>query len=135
MHCVFILQDLLDVNTLELGRQLTLASSGILREFRPQELLSLGWTDDSLFHLVPKVLEFLLLSKNLSELVCREVAGEPVEEDQASVISYFIQTAKSCLDLKNYEAVFALMEGLESKSVQQAEGSWQVNSDNYSIAQ
>lgn len=38
---------------------------------------------------------------------------------------------QSCLDLKNYEAVFALMEGLESKSVQQAEGSWQVNSDNY----
>jgi len=34
MHCVFILQDLLDVNTLELGRQLTLAYSGILREFR-----------------------------------------------------------------------------------------------------
>jgi len=65
MHCVFILQDLLDVNTLELGRQLTLAYSGILREFRPQELLSLGWTDDSLFHLVPKVLEFLLLSKNV----------------------------------------------------------------------
>jgi len=30
----------------------------------------------------------------LSELVCKEVAGEPVEEDQASVISYFIQTAK-----------------------------------------
>jgi len=44
-------------------------------------------------------------------------------------------TLQSCLDLKNYEAVFALMEGLESKSVQQAEGSWQVNSDNYSIAQ
>ena len=34
MHCIFILQDLLDVNTLELGRQLTLAYSGILREFR-----------------------------------------------------------------------------------------------------
>ena len=42
-----------------------------------------------------------------------------------------IMTLQSCLDLKNYEAVFALMEGLESKSVQQAEGSWQVNSDNY----
>ena len=33
---------------------------------------------------------------------------------------------QSCLDLKNYEAVFALMEGLENRIVQQAEGSWQV---------
>ena len=32
---------------------------------QPQELLSLGWTDDSLYHLVPNVLEFLLLSKNV----------------------------------------------------------------------
>lgn len=33
---------------------------------------------------------------------------------------------QSCLELKNYEAVFALMKGLESRTVQQAEGSWQV---------
>lgn len=33
---------------------------------------------------------------------------------------------QSCLELKNYEAVFALMKGLESRTVQQAKGSWQV---------
>lgn len=33
---------------------------------------------------------------------------------------------QSCLDLKNYEAVFAIVAGLESKSIQQVADSWQV---------
>ena len=82
-----------------------------------------------------------------------------MEDDQVSVISYFLHTAKvceglsgwvaqdegddrregtlfgdilhfldtiqSCLELKNFEAVFAIMEGLLSWEVQQLE-IWQV---------
>lgn len=33
---------------------------------------------------------------------------------------------QSCLELKNYEAVFAIVEGLESREVQNANMSWQV---------
>ena len=84
----------------------------------------------------------------LSQLICKEVAREPGDDDQASVLSYFIHTAKvsinmllssflcariiiltcsqSCLDLKNFEAVFAIMKGLQSKTVQQAETPWHV---------
>ena len=74
---------------------------------------------------------------------------ETMDEDQSSVISYFIQAAKvtfhpkhthtlhactchvscvmqSCLELKNYEAVFAIVGGLESREVQQVTMSWQV---------
>lgn len=98
----------------------------------------------------------ILLFEQLSQLVCKEVDREPGDDDQASVISYFIHTAKvficislthlhvrifllylvslwlslcpqSCLDLKNFEAVFAIMKGLQSKTVQQAQASWQVS--------
>ena len=84
----------------------------------------------------------------LSQLVCKEVMRETINEQQSSVLAYFIQAAKvkvliggqysltsfllfffssqSCLELKNYEAVFALVEGLESGEVRRAENSWQV---------
>lgn len=93
-----------------------------------------------------------MLTFQLTELVQREVLRESAVEDQTSVLSYFIQTAKvnykqhtvvciyhlrgnyvvdgfcmqSCLDLKNYEAVFSIVAGLESKSILQVAHSWQV---------
>ncbi|XP_064382815.1 uncharacterized protein LOC135331544 [Halichondria panicea] len=118
--------DLLDVNTLELARQLTLIYSKLLRQITPSELLSLGWTNEARFHFVPHIRKFQKISENLSEVVCREVLGETMDEDQASVLSYFIQTAKSCLDMKNYEAVFALVKALE---LQRNRSSWQLVTD------
>ena len=67
-------------------------------------------------------------------------------EDRASVISYFIQTAnvssvssynalmanvllilQSCFELKNFEGLFAVVAGLQSKPVGRLTATWKVN--------
>ena len=91
--------------------------SSLCTHIQPQELLSLGWKEEPNHHLVPHVMKILHMSRNvrhmrvistycmlsdkdffgwsqLSHLVCKEVQGESMEDDQASVISYFVQTAK-----------------------------------------
>jgi hypothetical protein len=118
--------DLLDVNSLELARQLTLTFSYILRQIRPCELLSLGWREEGTAGLCPNISLFQFMSRKMSGLVGREVVRETVDEDRASVISYFVETAKSCRELKNFAGVSAIMDGLSQTSVQEQESAWQL---------
>jgi son of sevenless-like protein len=118
--------DLLDVNSLELARQLTLSFSYLLRDIRPHELLSRGWREETTIHLCPHITYFQQMTSAVSELVSREVVRETLEEDQSSVISYFIETAKSCRELKNFAGVSAIMDGLSQTSVQEQESAWQL---------
>ncbi len=44
--------------------------------------------------LTPPAICIVFLRVQLSVLICRQLQAEPMEDDQASVISYFVQTAK-----------------------------------------
>jgi son of sevenless-like protein len=121
--------DLLDVNSLELARQLTLTFSSLLRDIRPHELLSLGWREEGKGHLCPHIFLFQQMARKVSGLVSREVVRETVDEDRSSVISYFIETAKSCRDLKNFAGVFAIMDGLSQPPVREQDQAWQLVTD------
>ena len=116
---------ILDFDPLELARQITLKTSQIFCSILPEELLATEWMKQS-SSLAVNVRAMSTLSTDLSNLVSDSVLQIEETKKRATTIKQWIKIATRCLELNNYDTVFAIVCSLDSTNIKRMRKTWEI---------
>ncbi|KAI8924487.1 ras guanine nucleotide exchange factor domain-containing protein [Entophlyctis helioformis] len=116
----------LDLDPLELARQLTLLESELFASIQPSEFLSKAWSAEkgrpSTFVHVNALIS---LSNNISSWVAATILGEPDLRKRAKTMSQFITIAEKCSMLNNYNGLVSILGSLDSAHIHRLKKTWE----------
>lgn len=119
----------MDLDAMEIARQLTIMESRIFCAIQPQELIGLEWARKN-GHAV-NVLAMSTFSTNLTNLVVDTIlATEPIKK-RAAVLKHWIKIAKLCLELNNYSALMAIACSLTTSAISRLRQTWDQLSEKF----
>jgi RasGEF domain/RasGEF N-terminal motif len=116
---------ILDFDALELARQITLKTSQLFCSILPEELLATEWTKQS-SSLAVNVRAMSTLSTDLSNLVADSILIIEDTKKRALTIKQWIKIATKCLDLHNFDTVFAIVCSLDSTNIKRMRKTWDI---------
>jgi len=118
---------LLDIEPLELARQLTIMESKLFAKIRPMECLNRGRdlkpgdSDDNISSIIDT-------SNKVAEWVADAVLSRDDSKKRAAIVKQFIAVADRCRLLQNFSTMAALVAGLNSPPIRRLKRTWeQVN--------
>ena len=114
---------ILDFDALELARQITLKTSQIFCSLLPEELLATEWMKQS-SSLAVNVRAMSTLSTDLSNLVSDSILQIEDIKKRAATIKQWTKIATKCLDLHNYDTVFAIVASLDCSNIKRMRKTW-----------
>ncbi|KAH0832197.1 hypothetical protein J3R83DRAFT_13116 [Lanmaoa asiatica] len=118
---------LLDVDPLELARQLTILESQLYQRIRPMECLSRSREQKTDHN--DNIARVIQTSNRIANWVADAVLAHEDSKKRAIVLKHFILTADRCRFLHNYSSMVAIVSGLNSPPIRRLKRSWeQVNS-------
>lgn len=125
--------NLLDFNGLELARQLTLIESQIFCDIKPDELLNGNYTvKKAHLKLAPNIRRSLLFTNCLSDYVLESVLQPDIAQKvRVNVVKTWLKVAISCLYLRNFNSLAAIITSLQSHLVTRLSKVWGDLSDKY----
>ncbi|PSK34427.1 hypothetical protein B9Z65_8753 [Elsinoe australis] len=113
-----------DFTPLELARQLTLMASRIFTLIRPSELLAAALTKSP--SPTSHVRAMSTLSTNITHLVSTSIVLLPTPKPRSRLLKHWIKVATSCLTLRNYDTLMAIMCALNSTAITRLRHTWSV---------
>ncbi|KXJ97014.1 ras guanine nucleotide exchange factor domain-containing protein [Microdochium bolleyi] len=117
------LPSILDLEPLEIARQITLKQMNIFCAILPDELLGSQWMKkggiDS-----PNVKSMSGFSTDLSNLVAETILQHPEVKKRAAVIKQWIKIANHCFELNNYDGLMAIICSLNSSIIIRLRKTW-----------
>ncbi|CAD0106936.1 unnamed protein product [Aureobasidium uvarum] len=113
---------LLDLDAVEIARQLTIIESKKFCAILPHELLGLEWTKKN--GQAENVLAMSKFSTNLTNLVVDTILGADQLKRRVAVLKHWIKIAKQCLDIDNYSALMAISCSLTTSAVSRLRQTW-----------
>lgn len=118
---------LLDVEPLELARQLTILESHLYQKIRPMECLQRAREQKTEHH--DNIARVIQTSNRIANWVADTVLSHEDSRKRAGIIKQFILIADRCRNLHNYSSMVAIVSGLNSPPIRRLKRSWeQVNS-------
>ncbi|RMD42196.1 hypothetical protein DV735_g2970, partial [Chaetothyriales sp. CBS 134920] len=114
---------ILDFDPLELARQITMKTSQIFCSILPEELLATEWTKQS-SSLAVNVRAMSRLSTDVSNLVADSILQLEEPKRRAAIIKQWIKIAHKCLELRNYDTVWAIVCSLDSTNIKRMLKTW-----------
>ncbi|KAI0766402.1 ras GEF [Trametes elegans] len=118
---------LLDIDPLELARQLTIMEAALYKKIRPMECLQRsreakpGKTADNITTIIQ-------LSNRIANWVAESVLAREDSQKRARVVKHFINLADRCRGLQNYSTMTAVISGLNTPPIRRLKRTWeQVN--------
>ncbi|KAI3328128.1 RasGEF domain-containing protein [Xylariaceae sp. AK1471] len=115
----------LDFDSLEIARQITLKQMSIFCSIKPEELLGSQWMKrggiDS-----PNVKAMSSFSNDLSNLVADTILQYPEVKKRAAMIKQWIKIAHHCLELNNYDGLMAIICSLNSSVINRLRKTWDI---------
>ncbi|QUC16194.1 uncharacterized protein UV8b_00435 [Ustilaginoidea virens] len=115
---------ILDLEPLELARQLTIKQMGIFCSILPEELLSSQWMKKGGAE-APNVKAMSALSTDISNFVAETILHHPEIKKRAAVIKQWVKVACQCLELHNYDALMAIICSLNSSTISRLRKTWE----------
>lgn len=134
--------EITDVQALELARQISLHQSTLFVAIHPREYLQYcaerggakgtGWADangvdtrnggSSLIgageDVAPNLHAFARWSRALGRLVASDIVKHEARNKRVQALEKWIEVAHHCLQLKNFDAVFDIMDGIRHPSIE-----------------
>ncbi|RLV95382.1 Bud site selection protein 5 [Spathaspora sp. JA1] len=125
--------NLLDFNGLELAKQLTLVESQIFCCIRPEELLNQNYTAKRAhLKLAPNVRTSLLFTNCLSSYVLESILQPKISVKlRVNIIKTWLKVAISCLYLRNFNSLAAIITSLQSHLITRLSVLWEQLSEKY----
>lgn len=114
---------LVELDPLEVARQLTIKQMGIFCSILPEELLSSQWMKKGGVD-APNVKAMSALSTDLSNLVAETILQHSEIKKRAAVIKQWIKIAHQCLELHNYDGLMAIICTLNSSTISRLRKTW-----------
>jgi len=125
--------NLLDFNGLEVAKQLTLIESHIFCSIKPDELLNENFTTKRAYlKLAPNVRQSLLFTNCLSAYVLESILSPDISpKKRVNLIKTWLKIAISCLYLRNFNSLAAIITSLQSHLVTRLSKVWEDLSTKY----
>ncbi|OBA20200.1 ras GEF [Metschnikowia bicuspidata var. bicuspidata NRRL YB-4993] len=125
--------NLLDFNGLEIAKQLTLIESEIFCSIRASELVDGNFTAKKAhLKLAKNVRQSLLFTNYLSEYVVESVLQPQINDKvRVSIIKTWLKIAISCLYLRNFNSLAAIITSLQSHLITRLTRLWSDLSEKY----
>ncbi|KAG5926119.1 hypothetical protein E4U42_003646 [Claviceps africana] len=114
---------ILEIEPLELARQLTIKQMGIFCSIMPEELLASQWMKKGGVD-APNVKAMSALSTDISNMVAETILHYPEIKKRALVIKQWIKVAQLCLELHNYDGLMAIICSLNSSTINRLRKTW-----------
>ncbi|KIJ14919.1 hypothetical protein PAXINDRAFT_115260 [Paxillus involutus ATCC 200175] len=123
--------ELLDIDPLELARQLTITESQLYQKIRPSECLQRSRQSRTEYH--DGVANFIRRSNRIAHWVTYSILCKDDYRRRAALMKQFILVADRCRVLQNFSTMMAIVTGLNSSPIHRLKRSWeQVNSKHMS---
>lgn len=116
---------ILDIDPVEIARQLTLLTSKVYCEIQPDELLSLAWTKRNSTK-ASNVRRVSRLNTDLAYVVGDTILSLTEVKKRASIIKHWVKVASNCLEVRNFESLMAIIASLDCSMVQRLKRTWEV---------
>ncbi|KAG4429853.1 hypothetical protein IFR05_014664 [Cadophora sp. M221] len=127
-----IILSVLQFNSLQFARQLTITTSAIFCLIKDEELFGQEWTKRS----ESNVKAVIAFSTSLSHLVADDIMQHEKPLKRAMSIKRWIEIADRCTGLQNYESSMAIIASLNFASIGRLKKSWElVPADDITIFQ
>eukprot|EP00158_Paraphelidium_tribonemae_P007619 Partr_v1_DN28301_c0_g1_i5_m78717 putative Cell division control protein len=107
---------LLDVDPMELARQLTLMESHLYLNITPLECLGKAWSDKE-NNRAPNISAMINLTNHITGWVAECILLEKDIKKRCAVMKYFIIVGDRCRALRNYNGLMAILAALNSSPI------------------
>jgi son of sevenless-like protein len=117
--------DVLDLAPLELARQVSLVQHGMFAKIDARELLQDAWTGPDGATKAPHVNAFIANFNQLCGWISSVIVSTRPMIPRIALIHRFIDVAKCCLELQNYNGAMAILGALLSNPVHRLKEDWE----------
>ncbi|KAH7913434.1 ras GEF [Hygrophoropsis aurantiaca] len=115
--------ELLEIDPLELARQLTITESQLYQKIRPAECLQRS--KDSKDEYNDNISNFIRRTNRVANWVAHAVLLREDPRRRAAVLRHFITIADRCRHLQNFSTMLAIVSGLNSSPIRRLKRSWE----------
>ncbi|GAA5988119.1 hypothetical protein JCM11641_000909 [Rhodosporidiobolus odoratus] len=116
-----------DIDPLELARQLTIMESRVYCAIRPDELLGSSGASKSSGNAEGRhasVRKMSALSTRLTGWIAETILNEQDQKKRTGLVKYFVKLGERLLMLANYNALFAVFTALNSSTIARLKRTW-----------
>ncbi|KAI0345715.1 ras GEF [Trametopsis cervina] len=118
---------LLDIDPMELARQLTLMEAVLYKKIRPIECLQRS-REQRVGKNTDNIASIIQLSNRIANWVAESVLSREDSRKRAAVVKHFISVAERCRNLQNFSTMVAITSGLNTPPIRRLKRTWeQVN--------
>jgi son of sevenless-like protein len=114
---------LLDIDALELARQLTILESQLYQKIRPMECLQRSREQKTDHN--DNIAAVIQTSNRIANWVAESVLGKEDSRRRAAVVKQFISVADRCRGLHNFSSMVAIISGLNSPPIRRLKRTWE----------
>lgn len=122
---------LLDIENLELARQLTLREFKLYSKITKHSCIAKVWGKKSgLTENIDSITSFIKASNQLTNFVSYMILRKNESRKRAAVIKYFVQLAEKCRQYNNFSSMTAIISALFSSPIHRLKRTWKwIDSD------
>ncbi|GAM27238.1 hypothetical protein SAMD00019534_104130 [Acytostelium subglobosum LB1] len=113
---------LLELSTIEVARQMALIDHTMLTRISAHELLSKRWSTVS--DECPNIKNMIHVFNNGSQWIASEIVMERKSKIRRRKLKFFLDVARLCFEMCNYNSLMMIVSGLISSSVGRLKGTW-----------
>ena len=117
--------NIVDIDPLEIARQLCLMTSHVYCEIKPEELLRVG-SGKKNSSKPSNVLNSQKFNTDLVYTVSDTILAPQEAKKRALVIKHWIRIAACCLEMRNYECLMAIVVSLRTSTIQRLKRTWEL---------
>eukprot|EP00743_Colponemidia_sp_Colp-15_P009148 GILK01009982.1.p1 GENE.GILK01009982.1~~GILK01009982.1.p1 ORF type:complete len:898 (+),score=183.75 GILK01009982.1:127-2820(+) len=116
---------LLDLDALEIARQLTLIDFNMFTLIEPQEFMNQAWVKSEKNELAPHIVAMTDRFNVLSSWVAACIVRETEQSRRGSYMKQFLKIASKCRLLNNFTSLFGIFAGLSSSPIYRLRKTWE----------
>lgn len=116
----------LDIDPLEMARQLTIRESDAFGRIRPQECLDRNWAKPDGQKHSPTIKEIVATGNRVTGWVVESILLQADTRTRAQWLKHFIHIADRCSKLHNFASMTAIVSGLNSAAIYRLRATWRL---------
>ncbi|KAG7088582.1 hypothetical protein E1B28_012559 [Marasmius oreades] len=120
---------LLDIEPLELARQLTLLESSLYQKIRPMECLQRAREQKA--ENMDNIAYVIQTSNRIADWVAESVLSKDDSRRRAATVKHLISVADRCRTLNNFSTMIAIISGLNTPPIRRLKRTWEQVSQRY----
>lgn len=116
----------IEMDPLELARQLTIIESRLYNKIKPVECLNKAWSRDDGADTAENIKAMILNSNQITGWVAEAILNQYEIKKRINIIKHFVGVAEHCRKLNNFSTLTAIISGLNSAPIHRLKRTWEM---------